>query len=164
VRKSWARNWRKRSSRGKRFGDAAAAIHKGKEGRTMKKTLIPAFLVISAAFSPCQRNAVEFPDRVCEVVQEVARPLFWHLWDRMLTREVAQGTGRSARNESSIWQAALHQDAVVCIFFHIILKHAFDRSLSVAKENSSSSLSISTAFIRRTVEREFLPFQEHLAS
>jgi hypothetical protein len=124
----------------------------------MKKILIPALLVVSAAFAPCLRNAVEFPDRACEVAQEVAQPLFWHLWDRLLTRKLAQGTGRSERNESASWQAALHQDAVVCIFFHIIMKHAFDRSLSGAKENSSSAVSISGTFIRRTERGSFCPF------
>jgi hypothetical protein len=130
----------------------------------MKKILIPALLVVSAAFAPCLRNAAEFPDRACEVAQEVAQPLFWHLWDRLLTGELAQGTGRSERNESESWQAALHQDAVVCILFHIILKHVFDRSLLGAKENSSRSMSISSIFIRRTIEREFLPVHQHSAS
>jgi hypothetical protein len=130
----------------------------------MKKILIPALLVVSAAFAPCQRNAVEFSDRACEVAQEVAQPLFWRLWDRLLTRELARGTGRSERNESTNWQAAPHQDAVVCIFFHIILKHAFERSLSGAKENSSRSVSISSILIRRTVEREFSPVPQHSAS
>jgi hypothetical protein len=130
----------------------------------MKKILIPALLVISAAFAPGLRNAVEFPDQACEVAQEVAQPLFWHLWDRLLTRELAQGTGPSERNESVSWEAALHQDAVVRIFFHIILKHAFDRSLLGAKENSSRSVSISSILIRRTVEREFLPIPQHSAS
>lgn len=130
----------------------------------MKKILIPALLVVSAAFAPGLRNAVELSDRACEVAQEVAKPLFWHLWDRLLTRELARGTGRSKRNESTSWEAALHQDAVVCIFFHIILKHAFDRSPSGAKENSSRSVSISSIFIRRTVEREFWSVPQDLAS
>jgi hypothetical protein len=130
----------------------------------MKKILIPALLVVSAAFAPGLRNAVEFPDRACEVAQEVAQPLFWHVWDRLLSRELAQGTGRGERNESASWPAAMHQDAAVCIFFHIILKHAFDRALSGAKENSSSSVSISSILIRRFVEREFLPVPQHSAS
>lgn len=129
----------------------------------MKKILIPALLAVSAAFAPGLRNAAEFSDRACEIAQEVAQPLVWHLWDRLLTRELARGTRRSEGNESTSWEAALHQDAV-CIFFHIILKHAFDHSLSGAKENSSRSVSISSIFIRRIVEREFLRVPQHSAS
>ena len=58
----------------------------------MKKILIPALLVVSAVFAPGLRNAVEFPDRTCEVVQSVVAPLFWHLWDELLNREIARLT------------------------------------------------------------------------
>ena len=58
----------------------------------MKKILIPALLVVSAAFAPGLRNAVEFPDRTCEVAQSVVAPLFWHLWDELLNREIARLT------------------------------------------------------------------------
>ena len=53
----------------------------------MKKILIPALLVASAAFTPGLRNAVEIPDRACEVAQTVAAPLFWHLWNELLDLE-----------------------------------------------------------------------------
>jgi hypothetical protein len=56
----------------------------------MKKILIPALLVVSAVFAPGLRNAFEFPDRTCEVAQSVAAPLFWHLWDELLNREIAR--------------------------------------------------------------------------
>ena len=62
----------------------------------MKKLLIPALLVVSAAFVPGLRDAVEFPERACEIAQEVARPLFWHLWDRLLTRELARASQTAA--------------------------------------------------------------------
>jgi hypothetical protein len=130
----------------------------------MKKKLIPALLVVSAAFVPGLRNAVGFPDRVCEVAQEAARPLFWHLWDRLLARELAGGTEDRVRSEEPTWHAALPKDVVACILLDIILKHAFDGSLSVGEENNLFSVSISSALIRRTVERKFLPLYQHSAS
>ena len=122
----------------------------------MKKILIPALLVVSAAFAPSLRNAAEFPDRVCEVAQEVAGPLFWDVWDELLTRELARLTQTSTSDrEESAWQVALRDDAVVCLFFHVLFKHAFDGSLSVAKENNTFFVSIPRDFIRRTTERQF---------
>jgi len=58
----------------------------------MKKALIPALLVACAAFAPCVRNVVECPDPVSEIACAVASPLFWHLWDELLTRELARWT------------------------------------------------------------------------
>ena len=129
----------------------------------MKKKLIPALLLVSAAFVPCLRNAVGFPDRVCEVAQEAARPLFWHLWDSLLARELAGGTEDRVRSEEPTWHAALPKDVVACILIDIILKHAFDGSL-LGKENTLFSVSISSALIRRTPERKFLPLYQHSAS
>jgi hypothetical protein len=123
----------------------------------MKKTLIPALLVVSAAFAPFLRNAVEFPDRVGEVVQEVARPVFWHLWDQLLTREIAQRIEGDTRADEAGWHAGLQHNVVACIFFQIVLKHAFDGSLTVAKENNPNFVSISSALVRRMVGREFPP-------
>jgi hypothetical protein len=57
----------------------------------MKKGLIPVLLVACAVFAPCLRNAVELPDPVSEVACAVASPLFWHLWDELLTRAGAMG-------------------------------------------------------------------------
>lgn len=122
----------------------------------MKKALIPALLVVSAAFTPCLRNALELPDRVCQVAQEVAAPLFWHLWDKLLTRELARAAQGVGRSDASSWPPVLRQDAVICIVFHIILKHAFNGPLSVGKENNSFSVSISSALIRCTIERGLL--------
>ena len=65
----------------------------------MKKILIPALLVVSAAFAPGLRDAVEFPERACEIAQEVARPLFWHVWDELLNRQIAHWTKPAANAE-----------------------------------------------------------------
>jgi hypothetical protein len=117
----------------------------------MKKTLIPALLVISAAFAPFLRHAVEFPDRVSEAACEATGPLFWHLWDELLDREIAAGSQPSTDiGEGSEWRLELRADIVVCIVFHIFLKHTLDGSLSVAEKHETFLVSIPRGFIRRT--------------
>jgi hypothetical protein len=113
-------------------------------------------LVASAAFAPFLRNAVEFPDRVSKAACAAARPLFWHLWYELLNREIATGS-QPARNigAASEWQVGLRCDLVVCIVFHVFLKHTADGSLSVAERHETLVVSIRRGFIRRTTERQF---------
>jgi hypothetical protein len=120
----------------------------------MKTILIPALLVVSAAFAPAMRDAVEFPERACEVVQKAAAPLFWHLWDKLLTHELARGIQPAISAGAELeWQGALSNDAVVCIFFHVFLKHAFDGVVSAAEKNNTFLVSIPEFPIRRTIGR-----------
>jgi hypothetical protein len=122
----------------------------------MKKALIPALLVASAAFAPFLRNAVEFPERVSKVACAAARPLFWHLWYEFLNREIATGSQSAANiGASSVWQVELRSDLVVCIVFHVFLKHTVDGSRSVAERHETLLVSIPRGFIRRTTERQF---------
>lgn len=121
----------------------------------MKKILIPALLVVSAAFAPGLRNAVEFPDRACEVAQSVVAPLFWHLWDELLNREIARLTQPVTLGREMGWRPGLPDNTVVCIFFHVFLKHVFDRALTRAEKNDTFLVSIPEGFVRRPVERQF---------
>ena len=123
----------------------------------MKKILIPALLVVSAVFAPGLRNAVEFPDRTCEVVQSVVAPLFWHLWDELLNREIARLTQPLTPGaEVLAWHPPLPNSAVVCIFFHVFLKHVFDHALTRTEKNDTFLVSIPEGFVRRPVERQFV--------
>jgi hypothetical protein len=122
----------------------------------MKKILIPALLVVSAVFAPDLRNAVEFPDRACEVAESVVAPLFWHLWEELLNREIARLTQPlTPSGEVLGWRPGLPDNTVVCIFFHVFLKHAFDRALTRAEKNDTFLVSIPEGFVRRPVERQF---------
>jgi hypothetical protein len=122
----------------------------------MKKTLIPALLVVSAAFTPCLRNTFAVPERACQVAQAVAAPLFWHLWDELLDREIARWTKPATNGEVLDWRPGLPNDAVACIFFHVLLKHAFDRASSLTGRNQAFLASISQQAVRRTVEKEVI--------
>ena len=120
----------------------------------MNKILIPALLVVSAAFAPGLRDAVELPERACEIAQEVGRPLFWHVWDQVLTLELARGMQpASSAGVGSEWAQTLGDGTVVCIVFHVFLKQAFDGVFSVAEKNNSFLVSIPQCPIRRTIGR-----------
>jgi len=122
----------------------------------MKKLLISALFVVSTAFTPCLRNALEFPDRASEAACEIAKPLFWHLWDELLNREIAGAMQPTANaGGESEWQVKLRADVVVCIVFYILLKHTVDGSLSVAERPDTFLMSIPRSSIRRTTERQF---------
>jgi hypothetical protein len=123
----------------------------------MKKILIPALLLVSAVFAPGLRNAVEFPDRTCEVVQSVVAPLFWHLWDELLNREIARlSQPLPPGGEVMGWQPGLPNNTVVCIFFRVFLQHVFDHALTREEKNDTFLVSIPEGFVRRPVERQFL--------
>ena len=119
----------------------------------MKKTLILALFVVSAALAPCVRRAIELPYRVSDAASAFASPLFWHLCDELLAREVAQ-SGRTASGvgEALDWRPESGSDAVACLFFQILLRHAFDGSLSVAEKKDDAALSIPQYLVRHTVE------------
>lgn len=122
----------------------------------MKNLLISVLFVVSAAFTPCLRNAVEFPDRTSEAACEIAKPLFWQLWYELLHREIAGAVQPTANaGEESEWQVKLRADIVVCIVVHLFLKHALDGSLSVAERHDTFLVSIPSSFIRRTTDRQF---------
>jgi hypothetical protein len=130
-----------------------------REGKAMKKIVIPALLVVSAAFAPGLQYAVELPERACEIAQEVARPLFWHVWDKLLTHELERGMQpASSGGVASEWQQTLGNGTVVCIVFHVFLKHAFDGVVSVTEKNSSLLVSIPECPIRRTIGKGYSSF------
>ena len=130
----------------------------------MKKRLIPALLVVSAAFVPCLRSTLVVPERACEVAQAVAAPLFWHLWDALLEREIARWT-KPATNAGEMpdWRPGFSNETVACIFFHVLLKHAFDRALSTTEKKDTLLASISEQVVRRTVEREVITVLQYPA-
>jgi hypothetical protein len=123
----------------------------------MKKKLIPALLVVSAAFAPCLRSTLAVPERACEVAQAVAAPLFWHLWNELLEREITRLTEPTVNGgETPEWRPGLPNDTATCIFFHVFLKHAFDRALTMTEKKDSVVASISQHVVRRMVGREVI--------
>jgi hypothetical protein len=116
----------------------------------MKKALITALLVVSAAFAPCFGSALDIPNRAADLACAVANPLFWHLWDELLTRELSQLTASPA-HEAPVWR----NDVFVCLFFQAFLNRAFDGSLTAAQKTDHLVVSIPQHLIRRTIERGF---------
>jgi hypothetical protein len=94
--------------------------------------------VFSAAFAPCLRKAVEFPDGTSEIARTVASSVFWHLSDELLDRGLARWTQTASHDgEEPEWRPVLHNYALVCLFFQLFLKHAFDGSLCVGRVDSA---------------------------
>jgi hypothetical protein len=102
----------------------------------MKKALIPALLVVSAAFAPCLRSTLGFADRACEIESAVASPLFWQLWDELLSRGLSRWTSSVLHlKEDAEWRPELRKAAIACVFFHAFVKRAFDEFSSYEQEN-----------------------------
>lgn len=60
------------------------------KGKHMKKNLIPALLVVSAAFASSLPNVVAFQDQASMLARSVASPLVWHLWDVLLSHKLTE--------------------------------------------------------------------------
>jgi len=160
----------------------------------MKKTLITTLLAISAAFAPgvpsCLPSALDVPERASQLAQAAASPLFWQLWDEVLTRSLAHltemqssapsvtaqpvaGQTSAARSATQTvtqtvtvpeWQPESEADVVACFVFHVVLKHALDSCLSAAQKTGASVMSISWHLVRRTIERGVPLTQQRLAT
>ena len=74
----------------------------------MKRVLIIAVLVMTAAAAPGFRYVSQVLCCVCETAGAVASPLLWHLADEILPYAIARGTSQdefTATNEAK-WRAA----------------------------------------------------------
>lgn len=140
----------------------------------MKKILITALLAVSAALTPslpgCLLNALDVPGRASQLAGAAASPIFWHLWDEVLTRSLAhltetrssaqpaQPATQSISTQSvtvAEWQPESEADAVACFVFHMVVAQAVKNGLSAAQKTGVSLMSISWPLVRRTIERGF---------
>jgi hypothetical protein len=111
----------------------------------MKKALIAALLVVSAAFAPCFPNVADLPDRTSELARAAASPLFWQFWDELLSRELAQWTKTvSDDDQQSEWPPEF-RSALTCLFFQVFLKPVFEGSLSVVGDMTGFSYRFASA-------------------
>jgi hypothetical protein len=115
----------------------------------MKKALMTAVLLATTAMTPCFTSvlgAIDIPSRGSDLACAVASPVFWHIYDEVLSRALARIAVDPA-------QRASQADVFVCVFVQVVLSHAFDGSLTAAQK--SEVVSIPTHLIRRVVERRF---------
>jgi hypothetical protein len=129
----------------------------------MKKTLIPALLIAFAAFAPSAPNGTTLPDRVCEVAHSVASPVFWHLWDQLISRELARSSQTVKHGQGAKWQSEGATDALACIFLHMVLKHAFDSVLTVTERDDVFHASVSQNLIRLAAQSVFTSVPQYPA-
>jgi hypothetical protein len=119
----------------------------------MKKALMTAALLATAAMTPCFTSvlgAIDIPSRASDLACAVASPVFWHIYDEVLTRSLARITASAGQPEE---RCASQSDTLVCVIVQVVLTRAFDGSLTAAQK--SEVVSIPTHLIRRVVERRF---------
>jgi hypothetical protein len=128
----------------------------------MKKTLISAVLLGIATITPCFSGvlgAIDIPSHASDLACAIASPLFWHIYDEILTRSLARITSGTAQPAEP---HTLQADAVACVFVHMVLNRAFDGSLTATQK--FDVVSIPRRLIRRTIERRFAAAQKLSAS
>ena len=83
----------------------------------VKKALVTALLIVSAAFVPCLPMVADFPDRTSELARAAASPLFWQIWDKLLSRELEQWIPTHSDDcQESEW-APEFCNVLTCLFF-----------------------------------------------
>jgi hypothetical protein len=119
----------------------------------MKKALMTAVLLATAAMTPCFTSvlsAIDIPSRASDLACAVASPMFWHIYVEVLTRALTRMTIDTTQPAA---QRASQADVLVCVFVQVVLSHALDGSLTATQK--SEAVSIPTNLIRRVVERRF---------
>ena len=119
----------------------------------MKKALISIVLLATAAIAPCFTSvlsAIDIPSRASDLACAVASPMFWHVYDEVLTRALTRFSVDTTQTHA---QRASQSDTVVCVFIQVVLNSAIDGSLTAAQK--PEAMSISSHLIRRVVERRF---------
>jgi hypothetical protein len=128
----------------------------------MKKALISTVLLATAAIAPCFTSvlsAIDIPSRASDLACAVASPVFWHIYDEVLTRAVA---GIATDTAQPVAQRASQADVFVCVLVQVVLSHAVDGSLTAAQK--SEAMSIPSHLIRRVRERRFIAAPKFPAS
>ena len=111
----------------------------------MKKALIAALLVVSAAFAPCLSSVVDFPDRTSELVGAATSPLFWQFWDELLSRALAQWIPTDSDDcQKSEW-APEFRNALTSLFFRFFFPPAVEGSLSFVGDMTGFSYRLGSA-------------------
>lgn len=124
----------------------------------MKKALIPAVLIVAAAFTPPLRNAL---DGAADVACAVVCPLFWHLWDELLDQQLARWTPPLVTGHGS--QPQPGNDTLVCLLVQLVLDRAFDGSRFISTRNNPSVVSIPQNVARRNIKGRKSPAQDRPA-
>ena len=116
----------------------------------MKKAIITAALFAVAAVTPSFTRvlgAIDIPGRASGLACAVASPVFWHIYDEILSRALAHVTAGNAPQLESRAETAL------CALVQVVVARAIDGSLTAAQE--SHSMSNSSRLVRRVIERRF---------
>jgi hypothetical protein len=130
----------------------------------VKKALVTALLIVSAAIVPFLLTAAGFPDRSSKLARAVASPWFWQIWDNLPSREAEDWILTYSDDcQESDWTPEF-RNLHTCLFFQAYLKPAFEGYLSAVGEYDGVLVSIRTCVIGCTPGRaEIIICSEHSA-
>jgi hypothetical protein len=128
-----------------------------------KRALVIALLIVSAAIVPSLPTVAGFPDRSSELPRAATSPLFWQIWDKLLSREVEDWIPIYSDDcQESEWTPE-SRNVQTCLFFQADLKPAFEGSLSAVAEYDGILVSIRMCVIGCAPVRKSLFVSEHSA-
>lgn len=129
----------------------------------VRKALVVALLIASAAIVPSLPTVAGLPDRRSELARTAASPLFWQIWDKLLSRELEHWIPTHSNDcQESEWTPEF-RNVHACLFLQAYLKPAFEGSLSAVGEYDGVLVSIRMIVIGCTLGRKPLFVSEHSA-
>lgn len=92
----------------------------------VKKALVTALLIVSAAIVPSLPTFAGFPDRTSKLTRVAESPLPWQIWDKLPSREVEDWIPTHSDDcQDSDWTTEF-PNLHTCLFFQAYLNPAFE--------------------------------------
>jgi hypothetical protein len=138
----------------------------------VRKSLVAALLIVSAAIVPSLPTVAGFPDRSSELARAAAGPLFGQIWDKLPSREIeiwiptdsddCQESEWLPASTMTVWTPEF-RNVPTCLLFQAYLRPAFEGSLSAVGEYDGVVVSIRMCVIGCTLGRKSLFVSAHSA-
>lgn len=129
----------------------------------MKKTLIPAALILAISLVPCVPTLTCLADPAASATSILTSSLFWHLIGAFRARELARLAAAPRPNHAAEFvpaAASLVTPGVV----DFVVRHLIGSTRAPSTpQNCCASVSISACLVRRIVEREIKTIREESA-
>jgi len=129
----------------------------------VKKALVTALLIVSAAIVPSLPTVAAFPDRSSKLARVAVSPLFLQIWDRLPSREIEDWIPSHSNDcHESEWTPEF-RNLHTCLFLQAYLNPAFEGYLSAVGEYDGVLVSIRMCLIGCTLGQKSLLVSEHSA-
>jgi hypothetical protein len=129
----------------------------------VKKALVTALLIVSAAIVPSLPTVAGFQDQRSKLARAAASPLFRQIWDKLLRREFEDWIPTHSDDcQESEWTPEF-RNVYTRLFFQAYLKPAFEGYPSAVGEYDGVLVSIRMCVIGCTLVQKSLFVSEHSA-